>query len=1316
MSASQRVSVVLPWLLLVALSATAAITGTVVGSDGAAIAGAKVAAFAVETSDAQRARWSSATPARVALASATADTKGNFSIDVAPPVVDLRIEAPGHGAIAIRAAANDDAGVLPLADAALAQATVTAGGKPLAGATVIVVHDGAETIAVTGADGRYALPDPKRQPSHLLIRHHDYATFESDLGPTRPAKGDVRLTPGRALHGRVVAADGMTPVAEAAIAIDNLPVATTAADGSFAVEHVAGGARRIAARSGDAIALRQLGAATDAELVLRLAPAASVSGSVRDLVSGMPIAGVDVAVATSRFTGTDPGATAITDAKGNYRIGGLAGGEYEVTAIHPRFAFPRLPTNLQAGRAAQVALYGAPLASIAGTVLDDDARGVAGARVRLRAIGGDGDIAPALQRVPRPAITAADGRFLLRSEIDGNVQLDATKSGWPAAHSNTLRLANGVAKRGVTIVLPRGVALRGRVVDRDRKPVAGAGVLAAQPGAAAAARRMLLNSLERGEGDDVVRSGADGTFTLRLREGTYDLLVTAAGFAPRTLRAQASAGAEPVEVTLEPGVEVSGRVTRGGTPVEAVNVLTISGDAGMPVQTAADGTFRLQDVAPGEMLLSFRKPEEWIQTTRAVTAPASGVNVDLPAGGRIAGHVVDKATHRPVTAFDAGVAPSRGGAVMMVAPLMRGFTSDDGAFVLDGVPAGVQTLAVSAPGYVMARLPHVEVESGRTVDDLMVALERGARLHGRVTSTDGAPLGGVAVRGMPVGAAANEPFTTTGPDGDYALENLEQGETSLTFSRRGAVTLTKRVVIDGELQQLDVQLASGASIGGRVMLENGTPVAGARIEARSPSAGGVAVATESDGDGAFTIDGAAAGRYELRASRAGLADALLRDVDVATDAATAATLRLVMKRGGSVAGRISGLTPAELHTATVHASSADGGDASASPDESGSYRIDAAPTGEVRVSATAGEFTTRSRNAVTKVVRIEPGTVANADFDFASDIVVRGRVTRRGAPVAAAMVAFTPRTAAQRYARATADADGRYEIDGIDEGRYNVSVTESGRAAWSTAYDVSGSATFDIDMRGATVAGVVTDATSGAAVEGAVVELRGTRPDAPYLRSTSSDANGSFAFDQVPAGSYEARAEKSHYAAASVPLTVGDAGLPDVSVKLAAAPGLVVRLLDGRDARPLAGWYHAAGDDWRTYDGTIDAVADPSPINLGSGSYQLTVGAYGYAPRSVRVTAPGAESVALTPGGAIIVTSRAATAGMLRIVDASGTAYRLQAGAAAGVVRLEAAPAQTRIANVAPGTYTLQRLDGANQVVATAEVTVVEGAVAAASL
>src|SRR5213075_3010865 len=189
----------------------------------------------------------------------------------------------------------------------------------------------------------------------------------------------------------------------------------------------------------------------------------------------------------------------------------------------------------------------------------------------------------------------------------------------------------------------------------------------------------------------------------------------------------------------------------------------------------------------------------------------------------------------------------------------------------------------------------------------------------------------------------------------------------------------------------------------------------------------------------------------------------------------------------TITGHVTGLSEAELQNATVYASSPNG-NATAAVDASGNYHIDGAPLGTVHVNARAGQMTS-SRNAPAKAVQVDAGTAVTVDFDFTGDISVKGRVTRNGEAVAGAMVMFN---GAGRNERVSTDGNGRYEVQGLENGKYNVTVMDPSRGAYSQPYTVDGSATFDIDMHGTTVRGHVTDSATGQPVQDAMVTIRRT--------------------------------------------------------------------------------------------------------------------------------------------------------------------------------------------------------------------------------
>ncbi len=1312
--------------VLAALPLHAAISGSVMNSDGMAIAGAKVSVFAPETLTARRERLMSKTPARQPLVTATTDGNGNFRIEPPKdaPIVDMRIDAAGYAPDASRQQSDDEAGAIILIRAEPKSGTIRAGGKGIAGATVTWAG-GAEYTTTTDENGRYTAPDPSKWANRLIVTHPDYARIEESLQQAK-RELDRTLTAGVKISGKVVAEDGTTGVGDAAIVLDGWPMTKSGPDGAFAVEHAPKDWSEVHAISGSRIAAR---ASTGGTMTLKLAKGATVTGNIKDMKSQLPVAGAEVMLTTGGGRGMGGGfavRSTVTDAKGNFSLSPLPPGSYGINPNRPNYNIPSASVSVTAGQSLSKPFYATALARVSGVVVDEDKKPVAAARVASQSAGREGGPMMFIGRPQfgRTAASGPDGRYVLRvAELDADVQISAAKKGYPATKSPIMRLASGERKGNVTLTIPRGVAFSGRVIDRNGKPVSGVSVDAAetQGDMGGMVRRMVINAGGPPRGEETVTTASDGTFNIRLKEGKYDVVFKREGYAAKTLRTQTVAQNEkPVEVTLEPGVEIAGRVVRGGVGVEGVNVTALSEGGMAQSTTGPDGSFTLADLTPGQMMINVNKMDAMIQEMRPVTAPARDLVIELPAGGRITGRVVDKATHRPLTSFQAGVSTSRGGGGMMIMmpPMMRAFTSDDGTFVLENVKPGPTQVMAMAPGYTTGRAPNVEVKDGETVSDVEVALEAGAKLVGKVTDANGAPVAGVSVRPEMMGGPGRvmrfdgvDTSAVTDPSGEYTMESLEPGEKTFNFARSGYVTETKTVTLaSGKDTRLDVTIGSGLRIAGVVVTEGGAPVGEATVRASSAAGGGREAHT--DASGSFQLEGLAPGHYTFTAAKSGLANGIVRDVDIAVTN----NVRITMKSGSVITGHVTGLAANELEQTTIMASSPTGS-ASAPVDSAGNFRIEGSPTGTVRVSARMGQiFGGTARSAAPKTVQVEPGSAAQVDIEFQAGTVIRGRVTRNNQPVPNASVAFMPRQGkAQTNANTTADASGRYEVNGLEDGPYTVQVMDMERLTpFTTTYDVRGSGNFDIDVRTASLRGRVLDASTGSPIAEAQVDVRPTGSDTGFFgsRVAMTDSNGTFVVDSVAKGSYQISADKQGYGHELKQISVDDTP-EEIELKLQPSAGVTLKVVDGRDGRLLGANVrvtdlqgHEVGGDggFRFFGG-----AEPVKLSLAPGSYRATIQAMGYAQRTVMISSPSNQTVALTPGGTLLLRSKSSSALRGRLTDSSGYVYMTSAFNPTGTFRVLESPGTTTLQNVAPGHYRLDVLDTNDQVLKTIQVDVVEG-------
>lgn len=1283
----------------------AAIRGTVMNIHGAPLSGARVEAYVPESSEARAERHRAENPRRPAIALATTDASGNFSLDVKKqPAVDVAVEAAGHEPLTLTLEGDDDAGAIALRPAPTITGIITAAGKPVPNARIIFSSGTDEHFSTTDTEGRYTAPDPSIWARQLIVHHPEFAPLIARI-VGRKFSSNHQLTSGIAVGGRVLSEDGKASVAGAKITAGRQET-ISAEDGSFTLVHLPEPRPAIRASLGDRVALDN---SKNVSINLRLGKAGSITGVIRDAATQRPLHGVRVSL------GAPEGAESVlTNSSGTFILANVVPGRHRIFAVYPNYSFSSVEADVRAGEKVTKTVAGTQNATVMGTVSDETKTVVPGAL--LSAVPFDGARGMRLSN-PSPAYSAPDGRFVLRHvPPDQAIEIVARKKGLPSGSAGPLRLTSGQVRKGVGIVLPRGIALTGKVTDRDGRPVSGVSVIPreAQEGPGGMQRPMIMRESDAAR-EAHVETGRDGSFALQLKEGRYDLVFRRDGYASKAVRSHSvTAAAEPLEVSLEPGAEIRGRVVRAdGTGVPDVSINFTSNLMAQSERTGPDGSFTISDLSPGAVTIVAMKPDEFIREMRSVTAPASDLLIQLPPGGRLEGRVIEKSAGRPITRFRAGPSGTvMGGGMRFVGPsMMRNFDAEDGSFVLENVPPGRLELMVEAPGFVDARVPGLLVEEGKTISGIEVALETGVRLYGKVTGPDGSPLAGASVRSEEERSPAimiMPDRTVTDGAGEYAIEAVEPAEKTFIFQKGGFLTERKTVKLSGREVRLDVRLSRGRDVTGTVVDENGVPVEGASVSARSAIQDVGWRTTRTDSSGAFRLDGLAPGRYTFRAEKAGYVAGEARDIDL--DAALAG-VRISLTGGGTIVGSVRGLRPEDYNTAMVMATAGRSA-ASGRVDSTGRFRVEGVPTGSVRVSATAGDFTSR-KVTPPQTVEVAAGSEVQVDLEFKSDVVIRGRVSRQGRPLVNAMVVFNPVDARVSTRSATrTGASGSYEISGLEPGRYEVGVIDMQRfSSFDTTYQVVGSANFDIEIRGSEIRGRVVDAGTGAPIADVTVTLQKADAEPSFLGNlnAATDAAGNFLFESVSAGSYRARAQKERYGQAMVDLTVSDSGSREIELKLTRHDGVRLRVVDARDGRALSPFVWIRDPQGRSaFEGQPRPNSDGVLIiPLAPGGYRASVGATGYAAQTVNLVVPSQEiRVALSPGGAILIQSRHSSRELAKLMTPAGDFFQRSSWSRPQLV-LE--PGTTMLEHLVPGAYVLQLLDDRGNVKNSYSVTVVEG-------
>jgi hypothetical protein len=550
--------------------------------------------------------------------------------------------------------------------------------------------------------------------------------------------------------------------------------------------------------------------------------------------------------------------TAVTDPAGRFTLPALPSGKADLRAGKSGFASVTIralsiPSGEGTFDLGTVILE--PGAQVQGIVTGRDGKPLSGAEVhaardlrRLRFAAGSG--AP-VDRKPE-AVTGADGRFAVPDLRKGDrVDLWVRVAGYRPGSVDGVAAPN---EKPVRIVLDRGVRVAGRVVDPEKRPVAGADL--ALRAERLGGERGLVRFVGGANASAV--SDEDGRFVFEgMTPGSAELDASAAGFQPAKLGDLAipEKGLDNLEVVLERGAVVEGQVlTSAGDAVEDARV--ICGDAASI--SDADGVYRLDGIPLGAQkvrLLHREYPP--LDRTLDVQPGVNPLDLILPEGREVAGRVVDRAG-KPVAGADLALFPAR-------SPREQGAVSGaDGAFRFPRVADGTYTLRAGKEGYVTAETPNAVTVAGAPVRDVEVRLDRGTRIAGRVLGLDLYDLAEVEVRARR-DDGLNERSGRVDFEGKYEILDLGPGDWVVTADLRGGAREARgRASVEpgAEEVRLDLEFGRSLTLTGHV-LYGGEPLPGAVVTLR-----GLDVSAERQGtadwEGAFRFEDVKPGGYRLQ--------------------------------------------------------------------------------------------------------------------------------------------------------------------------------------------------------------------------------------------------------------------------------------------------------------------------------------------------------------------------------------------------------------------------------------------------------------------
>lgn len=482
--------------------------------------------------------------------------------------------------------------------------------------------------------------------------------------------------------------------------------------------------------------------------------------------------------------------------------------------------------------------------------------------------------------------------------------------------------------------------------------------------------------------------------------------------------------------------------------------------------------------------------------------PTAEVSIPMRPGHTLHGRVFDESTDAGIVGASISFREANLGRYEGNFRLRPSTVSQkDGAFVLDGLPAGAVVVTAHAENY---GTRDVDVMVENKMAPVAIGLSTGGGISGYLAGTDGLTpvVGLVTLINMDESSSGSSP---TGSAGEFNFSKLAPGRYRLAARSAGLsgeveITLARNERLDG----LVIAMRGGHNIRGVVSGLKPEELRSTSVSVFREGAYGTSVDVMVDERGAYLLEGVKPGRVRVGAN---VSSSRQMSKAVVMPADTDLTVNLEFPPGARLTGRVTrgGKPVGGASVNPIADQVSNQGDFfihEVRTSASGDYAIDSMPPGEYTFWVDSSYRT--------PTVRVSGDTVFDIDIPAAQ---LAGRLLEDGGnvPVVGATVDVWSVQRGPTRVRVSANSDhfGQFSVNGLQPGDFVVSVYKPGYELYRTplAY---GSAISDLTINLRPARGVelkVRDAVSGKAINAVTaMEIIGGSPG--LVMQMNLDQNG----------------------------------------------------------------------------------------------------------------------------------------------------------------------------------------------------------------